>query len=312
MNEKITDDERIARAELTWLAEPGDTLLGALVSAAGPVEAMALIRSGQLPADATRAPAWGAREAMSLWHASAGKVPGRGEVARSIRGRVRLVCPGDAEWPAMLDELGDARPHALWATGTADIAWSCRQSVAVTGTRPGTSYGTYLAAELAASLSAQGRAIVSGGTSSIDVSAHRGALAADGVAVAVLAGGVDIPYLAAHADLLSAVAAQGVLVSEWPPGAHPSRLRSIACGRIVAALATGTVVVEADTSSEALGVARHALALGRPVMAVPGPVTSGESAGCNDLIRQGQAVLVTSAADVISTLSTAALPAQPA
>jgi DNA processing protein len=114
-----------------------------------------------------------------------------------------------------------------------------------------------------------------------------------------------VPYPAAHADLLDAIAAQGAVVSEAPPGVLVSRLRFQARNRIIAGLATGTVIVEAGMRSGALTVARHARELGRPVMAVPGPVTSDLSAGCNDLIRCGHAVLVTSASEVIDTLTAA-------
>ncbi len=160
-----------------------------------------------------------------------------------------------------------------------------------------------MAAEFAASVAARGWAVVSGGAYGVDASAHRGALGADGVTVAVLACGVDLAYPAAHTELLDAVAAQGVIASEWPPGRPVSRLRFLVRNRVIAALATGTLVVEAGERSGALNTARHARDLGRRLMAVPGPVTSDISAGCHQIIRDWQGMLVTSAADVVEHLS---------
>jgi DNA processing protein len=128
----------------------------------------------------------------------------------------------------------------------------------------------------------------------------------------VLACGVDVPYPSAHADLLDAIAAQGVLVSEWPPGRQVSRLRFLVRNRVIAALATGTLVVEASQRSGAINTARHARDLHRRLMAVPGPVTSDLSAGCHHIVREWQGVLVTSAAEVTEDLSPvgAIVPAQ--
>ena len=160
-----------------------------------------------------------------------------------------------------------------------------------------------MAAEFAASVAARGWAVVSGGAFGVDASAHRGALGADGVTVAVLACGVDVPYPVGHTELLDAVAAQGVIVSEWPPGRTVSRLRFLVRNRVIAALATGTLVVEAGERSGAVNTARHARDLGRRLMAVPGPVTSDQSAGCHRIIRDWQGTLVTTAAEVIEHLS---------
>jgi DNA processing protein len=145
--------------------------------------------------------------------------------------------------------------------------------------------------------------VVSGGAFGVDASAHRGALGADGVTVAVLACGVDVPYPVGHTELFEAVAAQGVIVSEWPPGRTVSRLRFLVRNRVIAALATGTLVVEAGERSGAVNTARHARDLGRRLMAVPGPVTSDQSAGCHRIIREWQGILVTTAAEVIEHLS---------
>ena len=219
------------------------------------------------------------------------------------RSGIRLVCPGDPEWPEQLADLGDAEPYALWLRGTADLRFNCLRSVAMVGSRAATAYGSYVAAEFAASVAARGWAVVSGAAFGVDASAHRGALGADGVTVAVLACGVDVPYPVGHGELLDAVAAQGVIVSEWPPGRTVNRLRFLVRNRVISALATGTLVVEAGERSGAVNTARHARDLGRPLMAVPGPVTSDQSAGCHRVIRDWQGTLVTTAAEVIEHLS---------
>jgi DNA processing protein len=140
--------------------------------------------------------------------------------------------------------------------------------------------------------------VVSGGAFGIDASAHRGALAASGITVAVLAGGLEFGYPRGHGELFAAVAAHGVLISECPPDRGPTRPGFLIRNRIIAALSRGTVVVEAALRSGALNSARHARELCRPVMAVPGPVTSEQSAGCHELIRDYGAMCVTCASDV--------------
>ena len=176
------------------------------------------------------------------------------------------------------------------------------------GSRAATSYGGHVAGELSADLGERGWAVVSGGAYGIDAAAHRGALAAEGVTIAILACGVDYPYPAGHADLFAAIAAQGLLASEWPPGCRPARTRFLIRNRVIAALACGTVIVEAGERSGALNTARHAADLGKPLMAVPGPVTSAQSAGCHQIIREWGATCVTRAAEIIELLSPLSVP----
>ena len=172
------------------------------------------------------------------------------------------------------------------------------------GSRAATAYGSYVAAEFAASVAARGWAVISGGAYGVDAAAHRGALGAEGVTVAVLACGVDMPYPAGHTELLDAIAAQGVVVSEWPPGRYmPAGSGSSSATGSSPRWRPGTLVVEAGQRSGALNTARHARDLSRRLMAVPGPVTSDLSAGCHHIIREWQGTLVTSAAEVIECLS---------
>jgi DNA processing protein len=308
------DEESYARAALTYLAEPADLRLGALVRTCGAARTLAAIEAGRFPdvasADvldvdpgASGSARAAAMRAMQRWQVRLAEVPSAEEVAGLCRAGIRLVCPGDPEWPAQLADLGDGQPYALWLRGSADLRFSCLRSVAIVGSRAATAYGSYVASEIAASVAARGWAVISGGAYGVDGAAHRGALAADGVTVAVLACGVNVPYPAGHKELLDAVAAQGVVVSEWPPDRTATRLRFLVRNRVIAALAPGTLVVEAGQRSGALNSARHARDLNRRLMAVPGPITSDLSAGCHHIIREWQGTLVTSAAEVIECLS---------
>ena len=174
--------------------------------------------------------------------------------------------------------------------------------MSIVGSRAATGYGAHVAGEIAADLAEQGWVIVSGGAYGIDAAAHRGALAARAATIAVMACGLDQPYPAGHAGLFADIAGDGLMLSEWPPG-RPARLRFLIRNRTIAAMTCGTVVVEAGERSGALNTARHAAELGKPLMAVPGPVTSAQSAGCHRIIREWGATCVTRAADIIEMLS---------
>jgi DNA processing protein len=298
-------DERLARATLTYLAEPGDPWLAALVRECGAPRAVAAVREGRFPAGSQ--PGGGGRPALRAierWRVRLGEVPQAGDLARLRDHGIRLLCPGDPQWPAGLAALADGEPYALWLRGAMpDLADACRRSVAIVGSRAATAYGSYVAAEMAATLAARGWTVVSGGAYGIDGCAHRGALAGSGVSIAVMACGVDRHYPAGHTQLLDAVAAGGAIVSEWPPGRSPTRIRFLVRNRVIAAMTGGTLVIEAGRRSGALNTARHARDLCRPLMAVPGPVTSDLSAGCHSVIRDWNGVLVTGADDVIECLS---------
>jgi DNA processing protein len=167
------------------------------------------------------------------------------------------------------------------------------------GARAATSYGTHVATDLAFGLADRGWTVVSGGAYGIDGAAHRGALSAGGATVAVLASGLDVVYPVGHANLFDRIGTDGLLISEWPPGSTPQRHRFLIRNRVIAAACRGTVVVEASARSGARNTARHTRELGRMLMAVPGPVTSSMSIGTNLLIRQDDARLVGSAAEVL-------------
>jgi len=301
-------EQHLARAALTYLAEPGDPALGALLETCEPAEVLAAIKAGTLPGTG---PGCGGRPvrrraleaALSRWSIRLPSLPGDEQVVATCRDGIRLVCPADPEWPGALDELGPARPYALWLRGDADLRLACLRSVSMVGARAATGYGAHVAGEIAADLGERGWVIVSGGAYGIDAAAHRGALATGAVTIAVLACGVDYAYPAGHAGLFAEIADRGLVISEWPPGRQPARWRFLVRNRTIAALTCGTVIVEAGERSGALNTARHAAQLGRPLMAVPGPVTSAQSAGCHRIIREWGATCVTRADDIIEMLS---------
>jgi DNA processing protein len=196
---------------------------------------------------------------------------------------------------------GLTAPLALWVRGRGPLDRLCERAVAVVGSRAATRYGTQMAGELAAGVAERGWTVVSGAAIGIDGAAHRGALAVGGATVAVLACGADRAYPAAHQALLEQVLDTGAVVSEYPPGCVPGRHRFLVRNRLIAGLTSGTVVVEAGLRSGAQRTATDAAALGRDVLAVPGPVSSGVSAGCHRLIREG-ATLVTRADEVLEAV----------
>jgi DNA processing protein len=300
-------EDRIARAILTHLAEPPDSDLSGLLSVLSPGQVLASIRSDAIPsaaADALNAAqAARLRLALSRWRAQLAAIPADGGLTAAARDGIRLVCPADPEWPSGLDDLGIARPCALWVRGSADLRTSSAKSLSIVGGRAATAYGRHVATEIGTELASRGWAIVSGAAYGIDAAAHAGALAVGGITIAVLASGPDVPYPREHRSLLADITAHGAVISEYPPGSRPTRLRFLARNRIIAALGSATVVVEVASRSGSMNTARHATQLARPLMAVPGPVTSPLSAGCHELISRHGAACVARAADILTQVS---------
>ncbi len=143
---------------------------------------------------------------------------------------------------------------------------------------------------------------MSGAAFGIDAAAHRGALAAGGVTACILAGGVDVPYPRAHDALIARIADEGLVISESPPGEAVRRQRFLSRNRLISALTRATVVVEAAERSGTMATAQAAVAMNRPLLAVPGPVTSPVSTGCHRMVRDGEAVLAASIDDVLGLL----------
>lgn len=233
-------------------------------------------------------------------------------VERGVQCGARLVVPTDAEWPRALDDLGAQAPWALWVRGGANLSVFENRAVAIVGARACTEYGRRAAAQFSHDIAASGTAVVSGGAYGIDAAAHRGAIAGDGVTVAVLSCGIDIAYPLEHTALFERIAEGGLIVTEAAPGARPTKPSFLVRNRLIAALSYGTVVVEARLRSGSIATYAHARNLNRVLMAVPGPIDSAESAGTNQLL-QHDAALVTSGTDVLSlVLPLGSIDAEPA
>ncbi len=294
------DEVRLARAYLSRVAEPPANALAALVGEVGPVRAAALVRRGKVSAAVDSQTS--ARRGEDKAEADLAVVAGLGG---------RLIVPEDDEWPEWpFNALTLAAAHglrcgleplALWVRGEGELATLAERAVAVVGSRAATGYGQHVATEFGYGLADAGVTVVSGAAYGIDGAAHRGALAAGGPTVAVLACGVDIAYPRGHRGLLERIPNHGLVVSEYPPGIQPARHRFLTRNRLIAALGEGTVVVEAGRRSGAKNTAATTAALGRVLMAVPGPVTSATSAGCHELLRSGEALAVSSVAEVIES-----------
>jgi DNA processing protein len=317
--DSVSDEVLIARAYLSRVAEPASIPVWDWVRRHGPLEAAASIRSGDVPLEV--AAATSARQLSA---------DPESDLDAAMRHGMRFVVPESEEWPHFaLAPLGAAAlvrlrsyrsgterhrdggepipPLALWVKGAAEVTTTAVRSVAIVGSRASTAYGEHVTAELAYGLASREVDVVSGGAYGIDAVAHRSALAAGGQTLIVSAGGLDRPYPAGNASLYDRVGETGLLVSESPPGSAPQRHRFLSRNRLIAALSSATIVVEAAARSGALNTARHCQVLGRSLMVVPGPVTSAMSAGCHALLRRDvePARLVTSVDDVLEIVGSA-------
>ncbi|HEY0238699.1 MAG TPA: DNA-processing protein DprA [Friedmanniella sp.] len=298
--EALAADERTARMILATVCEPGDELTGRLLELVGARGAVAVVTGAAPPdeLDPVAGELWARRAALRL---DPDRV--RELLDDTARHDLVVLTPDDARWPTGLQALRRRAPIALWVKGDGSLLTAPITSrITFTGSRAATSYGEQVAVDLAGGAARDGRQVVSGGGYGIDAQAHRGALAAGGPTIVVLAGGLDRPYPVGNQELLARAAASGLLVSEAPPGMVPSRTRFVQRARLMAALSDAVVVVEASYRSGALTTAEHALRLGRAVGAVPGPVTSAASAGCHQLLREHAATLITGYDDVRALL----------
>lgn len=289
--------EVAARVAWSVLMEPGDGVAGALVQALGAAGALRtafgdldLVPPGVVAPRALK-------EAMARWRPRAHPRAVRDALLAAHSVGARLLLPGDELWPDGLRDLDAHQPVLLWARGDADVL-RASTAAAVVGARAATSYGEAIAGDIAGDLATGGALVVSGGAYGIDGAAHRAALGVGGTTAAYLAGGVDRAYPVGHQQLFDRIQQSGVVLSEVPCGSAPTKWRFLARNRLIAAASLATVVVEAGWRSGTLNTAGHASSLGRPLGAVPGPVTSAASAGCHRLLREFDAVCVTNAQDV--------------
>ncbi|WP_349897322.1 DNA-processing protein DprA [Parafrigoribacterium soli] len=313
--------ERFARAAWTGIAEPGDRIAGALVAALGAADALTTlvehwdverVLAGIIAAgvDAVEQEELGA--AFDRWAPRLRSSIALTSLKQAARYSVQLIVPGDECWPLGLADLGEHAPLALWTRGNASTLATLPSSIALVGARAATGYGEHVAMEASAGLVDRGYTIVSGAAYGIDGMAHRAALASSGTTIAFLAGGVDRFYPSGHEALLTRIVEEGAVVSELPCGQPPTKWRFLQRNRLIAAASQATVVLEAGWRSGSLNTAGHAAAIGRPLGAVPGPVTSAASAGCHRLIRDFDARCVTNADEMaeLAPMQDAPVPAE--
>ncbi|MBX3089200.1 MAG: DNA-processing protein DprA [Cryobacterium sp.] len=303
--------ERFARAAWTGIAEPGDRTAGLLISSLGAEAALGSLVS-RAAIDSLLETLSGEIERQELeagferWLPRVKSSVAILSLKQAARYSAKLLVPTDPGWPAGLADLGPHAPIALWLRGSSQILNFAEHSISLVGARAATGYGEHVTMEASAGLVDRGFAIVSGAAYGIDGMAHRAALASKGRTIAVLAGGVDRFYPSGHETLLTRIVEDGAVISELPCGAAPTKWRFLQRNRMIAALSQATVVIEAGWRSGSLNTAGHAAAIGRPVGAVPGPVTSAASAGCHRLIREYGAICVTSAADMAQLVASTA------
>lgn len=282
-----------------------DALRLSLVPGIGPRTQQVLLERFGTPREVLAAPPDMLRAVPGVGPKIAGAVfESRGDnAAENVLSRCRqrgvsLMIPGGDGYPRMLTEIPDP-PAVLYCHGGFEPRDSL--AVAIVGSRRCSHYGRQQAEKLAGGLARAGMTIVSGLARGIDGYAHRGALAAGGRTIAVLATGVDEIYPPEHGDLAKEVVAAGAVVSESSLGQKPLAGLFPQRNRIISGLSLGVIVVEASRKSGALHTARHAMEQGREVFAVPGRIDSPDSQGCHDLIRDG-ARLITGVDDVLEEL----------
>lgn len=294
------DTELRAWAYLSRVVEPPNSPLLSLCDHLGPVEAAAAVRARTVPP--------GYDDVLTATAARADTDLAGQDLELAARIGARLLTRDDPEWPAWpLLALGQAdtafrggEPVALWVRGRGRLDEAASTGIALIGSRAASRYGEQVTSSLVGGLVADNWAVISGGAFGIDGAAHRAALACGGQTMAVMACGIDRDYPAGHARLFDQIADGGLVVSEYPPGTTAAKHRFLTRNRLVAAMSNAVVVVEAGRRSGAANTAAWARKLGRPLGAVPGPVTSATSIGCHQMIADGLASLVIDTESVIA------------
>ncbi|MCY1144014.1 DNA-protecting protein DprA [Actinoplanes sp. Pm04-4] len=304
MTDHTLDDLREARAVLSMLGCGHHAALHELLIQRGPVGALAWLTATNRSAR---------DRSMYLDGMTADKLHTRATALRQAtrHAGARVLIPEDQQWPQQLDDLinvdftqAPAAALCLWARGRSDA--QLQQMVAVTGSRAATSYGITVTTRLAGELADAGWTVAASGGYGIDAAALRGALAVNGQTVALLPCGIDRLYPDGNHSLLQRIAATGLLLSAYPPGTSPSRELLAGTARLLAAMTSGTLVVEAGSRSGSLISLREAAVHDRPAMVVPGPVTSAMSAGIHRALRQQAGIrVVRNSTDVLADLAAA-------
>ncbi len=305
------DEETFARMVWSRLVEPGDGIAGAIVAAFGAGQALAalvenrlldLLRSAAHSGDHDETVQMAARlrhvqRAIERWQPRLQLHEVLGGVQAAAQFGVQFLTPTNPDWPQGCNDLEEHQPMALWVRGNTQL---CNvPSISIVGSRAATGYGERVTMELAGGAGSAGMCVISGGAYGIDAMAHRAALATAAGTVAILAGGVDRLYPSGNDALLQRIISEGALIAELPPGSSPTKWRFLQRNRLIAAFGAAVVVCEAGTRSGSLNTAGHAAQLGRPIGAVPGPITSPASAGCHRLLREYGAICITRAQDIV-------------
>jgi DNA processing protein len=223
-------------------------------------------------------------------------------VAMAKRFDMQLLLPTDSLWPESLGDLGLFAPMLLWYRGNPESFKSLDRTLSVVGSRTSSSYGQQVTSDVVSCAVEAEATVVSGGALGVDAVAHRSTLAQGGRTLSVMAGSLDNLYPAGNWDLFEKIGHSGLLLSEMAPNSKPTRWRFLQRNRIIAALGNALVVTEAGWRSGSMNTATHCAELGRRVFAVPGPITSPSSAGCNRLIRENLAELLLDPLDLAAEL----------
>lgn len=301
---------RYARAAWSALAEPGDALAATVVEHFGAIEALKRVQnlnasSGEVSDELLRVAFAPVELPDTLgvvrgWLLREKNLNIEMELEWLHRLGGQIVVPGDASWPGTLDVLEHGKPIALWQIGNPEALRlsEIEGGIAMVGARASSRYGVNVAREIAYDLACSGCWIISGGAYGIDAASHQGALASSGKTICVQAAGLGNLYPAMNASLFDSILETGAVVSEVPCSMRPTKRFFLSRNRLISALSSVVVVVEAGQRSGALSTANHGMEQGREVAAIPGMVTSPASLGCHNLIREG-ATLVSSAKDIL-------------
>lgn len=288
----------------TWslICEPGDTIAGFLRKQLGSIEALVQVVSGtssktlidMLPSNEFQNQNLQQvlDSSLEVWRSRAlqADVFRSLEILRHLGGI--LITPKSGHWPEQLNDLEHGTPAALWVLGDLDTLLKTQNSVSVVGSRIVSDYGKQVTKDIVEALVRRGKAIVSGGAVGVDALAHEQALQLGTKTVAVMAGGLDRLYPSQNLELFQRIQKSGLLISEVAPGVSPTKWRFLQRNRLIAALSQATVVIEAGVRSGTINTVGHANEIGRPVGAIPGPITSVRSSGCHELIKAGKAQLI--------------------
>lgn len=320
----MSSTDRAARLALAQLVEPGSRELGLLVRQVGATEALLMAVHGGGVTEPLAGAVRARLDAAGLGTRTGSADAWTERVAHTLVDRMteragelgaRMVTAADDEWPRALDDLtrvsregGDVLhrdtdpPLCLWLRGPVRLEETLERSVSIVGARAVTGYGQFVASEFAFGLAERGWTVVSGGALGVDVTAHRGSLAAGGVTCAVLACGIDQVYPVSNSAVFERIAEEGLLLTEWPPGTRPHKTRFLTRNRVIAAATRGTVMVEAGSRSGARNTLGYARRLERSAMVVPGPVTSAMSVGCHVELRVPGTVLVSRVEEIVEEI----------